>query len=396
MIAEILFGQIKLSFSAGDLPRVLSVFSTLDVPFNKLLKEDDCAFAYVPLYRKKQIVSTLKSLGITATLGQITGVPSVFYRYRKRIGIPLGLLVSIILIWLSGKIIWCVNVEGNYNVPDSVIIDLLSDLGCGVGDTYENIDFDMLHNRFLMECEGISWIAVNMNGTHANVEVREVMDVKENADEGFYNIVASENGQIERLAATEGKPVVEIFDTVEEGDLLISGAISYKEDTKTRFESADGSVFARVNRSFEINVPIKQEIMCDTGATIEKNKLRFFKLNINLFRNSGIPYEFYDKITVTNQIYLFESIPLPVFINKTVYKEKKYRKLMLTEEQAKERACLLYKEKLISVIGDAEMISKTVTESFSGDVYTVRCELYCLADIARKVPLVLIEDGDSK
>ena len=198
------------------------------------------------------------------------------------------------------------------------------------------------------------------------------------------------------LAATEGKPVVEIFDTVEEGDLLISGAISYKEDTKTRFESADGSVFARVNRSFEINVPIKQEIMFDTGATIEKNKLRFFKLNINLFRNSGIPYEFYDKITVTNQIYLFESIPLPVFINKTVYKEKKYRKLMLTEEQAKERACLLYKEKLISVIGDAEMISKTVTESFSGDVYTVRCELYCLADIARKVPLVLIEDGDSK
>ena len=138
----------------------------------------------------------------------------------------LGALLSAVMIWLSGRVIWCVNVTGNSTVPDGEIIEILESLGCGVGDFFGDIDFDVLHTRFLMKSDNIGWISVNMNGTHANVEVREIIFGKEETKEGgFYNVVAAEDGQIVRMAAVEGKPVCEIGDTVLRGELLISGAI---------------------------------------------------------------------------------------------------------------------------------------------------------------------------
>ena len=191
------------------------------------------------------------------------------------------------------------------------------------------------------------------------------------------------------IAATEGKPVVEINDTVLRGELLVSGAISYKADTMNRFESAEGKVFARVNRSFEINVPYEEERKVYTGEKTEKKQYRIFDFNINLSRNSRISYESCDTITLNNQICLFDSIPLPLYIERTVYSEYVTERVVLSKDEAMDRAMALYREKLSEVLSDDSLISKKVVKSENKDGVTVKCELYCLADIAKKVPLLL-------
>jgi len=386
-------GGLVLKFPVESKSRVLSVLSTLDVSFwSPQMKENDF-YLSVPYYRKKKIISSLTTAGIEYEVCRVTGLISVVHRYKKRVGIPIGALLVVIMVWMSGRVIWNVNVEGNSRVTDREIIELLEKLGCGVGDVYDKIDFDVLHNRFLMECHDIAWISVNMNGTHANVEVIETDrgDVPYD-DNGFYNVVASESGCIEKIAAIEGKPVVEIGDTVLEGELLISGAISYREDTLSRYESAKGSVYAKVYRSLEVSVPLETKEKVYTGKEIVQKKLRFFNFNINLFRNSRIQDMVCDKITVYDQVHLFDMIPLPIFIEREIYREYTYSQTRISSENAEERALSLYREKLFEALDGATLLSKTVTVSENDDGVTVRCDYYCLADIAKKVPLVITEN----
>ncbi len=389
MILQYILGEARLSFSLQDRRRVFSVLSREDVAFRDMKSEEESFSFLVPLYRKKKLSEAFEKEGVEVKAGEWRGLPAVLYRYRKRPGIAIGILIIALLVWLSGRVIWCVNVTGNTTVSDGEIIALLEKLGCGVGDTYGDIDFDMLHNQFLLESDNIAWIAVNMNGTHANVEVREIKNGEEKkGDGGFYNIVAGEDGSIERIAATEGKPVVEIGETVRKGELLISGAITYKE-IFNRYESADGSVYARVKRSFKVSVPYESEEKVYTGEKEEKKTLRFFKFDINLFVNSSNSYEFYDTITMNNQVLLFDTVALPLYVKTTEYREYKKEQVTLTESEARERATALYREKLCETLGDATLLSKTVKEKAESKAYTIECDLWCLADIAKKVPLRL-------
>ena len=388
MLLGFFLGEYELFFDVEYRREVTRLLADEDVPFR--IGESEGRFSFfIPIYRRKRLTECLAERNIPFEKGQIKGLPRIIYSYRKRVGIPIGALIIVLMVWMSTRVIWCVNVEGNSTVPDSEIIGLLEKLGCGVGDTYGDIDFDVLHNRFLMESENISWIAVNMNGTHANVEVREIKNgYTENEDEGFYNLVATEDGTVERIAATEGKPVVEIGDTVRKGELLVSGAITYKE-IYNRYESAAGSVYARVKRDFSVFVPYKGEKKEYTGEITEKKSVRFFKININLFVNSSNPYEFCDTITMYKQVYLFDTVALPLYVKTVEYREYVTVDESITEDVAKKRAGSLYRQELERVMGDASLLSKKVTGEAGEDGYTVRCSLTLLADIAKKAPLVL-------
>ena len=391
MLLQFFLGEGELSFKKEYKKEVLRILADKDIPFRFANGEDSFSF-FVPLYRRRSLCALLEEVGIPFEKKSITGLPRIIHSYRKRIGIPIGALIIGIMIWLSGRVIWCVNVEGNTTVSDGEIIELLEKLGCGVGDTYRDIDFDVLHNRFLMESENIAWIAVNMNGTHANVEVRETVNAQEKEDDdGFYNLIASEDGTVERIAATEGKPVVEIGDTVRKGELLVSGAITYKE-IYNRYESAAGSVYASVLRSFSVSVPYEAEKKTYTGEKTVKRSLRIFKFNINLFTNSSNPYRFCDTITVYKQVYLFDTVALPVYVKTTEYREYGIEKEHLSEKEASERAMALYREELRRVVGDASLLKKTVTKEASESEYIIRCEMRLLADIAKKAPLIISKE----
>lgn len=389
MLIRYFGGEALIFVKTNEVKDALSTVARLDIPFKSMNKREGGVELRVPLYRLKTLKRELDRSGIGCEILKTQGFLPLVYRYRKRWGLMAGVIIFAVMTWLSGRVIWCVNVTGNTTVPDSEIIEILEGLGCGVGDTYGDIDFNVLHNRFLMKSDNIGWISVNMNGTHANVEVREIVFGTETPKEGFYNVVAAEDGQIVQMAAVEGKPVCNIGDTVLRGELLISGAISYKEDTLSRFESARGSVYANVLRDFSVEVPLETEKKVYTGNETSKKSVRIFKFSINLFLNSRISYTFCDTMIVNKQIYLFHSIPLPLYLDKTVYREYESKKVTLTKDEAKRIAKAEYKKKLKETLGDASIVRNTVSEGFYEDSYRIECNLCCLADIAVLEPLYI-------
>lgn len=396
MILDRLFGTAQLEFDKCLYPQVLNAVSRLDIHFFHTEITDDRAKIKIPLMSLSRF---MKGSGLSDCVTVSKGGLFPFLaRYKKRWGIAAGAALFFALTVLSTRVIWCVDVSGNHEIGDEYIKSVLAKLGCRPGAFISDIDFDILHNRFLMESEGIGWISVNMNGTHANVEVRETKPgVPSHGDGGedYCNLAASEDGQIERVAAIEGKPQVKIFDTVQKGQLLVSGILS-RDEGGIRLESASGSVFAKVRRDFEVRVPLDGTEKAYTGRKSEKKTLTFFSFDVNLFTNSGIPYELYDTIETKENVYLFDAVELPICVRRIRYEEYAQKEAHISEDEARSAALKLYREKLCETLGSAELLSKTTESSFDGSTYTIKCSIYCLADIAAPVPFTVKENsGDA-
>ena len=84
---------------------------------------------------------------------------------------------------------------------------------------------------------------------------------------------------------------------------------------------------------------------------------------------------------------IFGSSPLPVWIARTCYYETADIQRTLTEAQAKTLADLEYSRLLRDQLQNAQLLSSDISRSFDGESYTIDASLYCLADIAKRVPI---------
>ena len=87
---------------------------------------------------------------------------------------------------------------------------------------------------------------------------------------------------------------------------------------------------------------------------------------------------------------------MPILINTNEYREYENVSVTLTEDEAKDEAMRLYREKLKETLGTAQLLSKSTDVNIENDVCTVSCSIYCLADIAKPAPFDISPNGSEK
>ncbi len=333
-------------------------------------------------YRK--IKPELDSCGIEYCAGGLCGIPSVVSFMKRRPMIPAGFLLALVWLEYSSNIIWNVRIEGNDKTPESRIIESLANLGCGVGDWYPDIDFNQLHADYLASQKDIAWLSVYMNGTVAEVQVRELYAPDRDVpDEGVYaNVTASRDGVVEEVNVIEGQAVVKKGDVVREGQVLISGIVPGKEEGEFRYEYAAGEVICSVPVSLTEKIELEYEEKVYTGREKTEKTVKFFKTPINLFINGGIMYDKYDKINRMEQLCPLGLVKIPIFVETTVYREYKTVEARLEPEEAVEKAMYSLSRKIKNEASAGELESKEIRTKFEDGVYEVRCLLYMREDIS--------------
>lgn len=356
-----------------------------NIQLSSVRAEEGYLFFKVPLYAVKKVKGILGDNEYEIV--KISGLPRILMKYRKRWGLAVGALIALLILTLSTKVIWTFNISGNENVPDEVIIDTLNELGCTYGTRISKIDFDILCNDFLIRCPDIAWISVNMDGTHANVEVRETMRGKKESGD-LNNIIASRDGQIIQITAYGGRKQVAIGDVVRAGDLLISAVGSYGEGYN-KIESADGLVLAETTVEFTVEIPYISEDKASTGNEIRTNTLKIFDFYINLFVNSGIPYKKYDRIINNSQVKLFGVVDLPVWVQSETINEYYSAEKVLSENEAKMLALSEYASELRKLSAYSEILDLSTRHETSEDAYRIYASVHCICDIASAAPITV-------
>lgn len=332
----------------------------------------------------RRVITLFDDCGISYSVSPLRGLPTVFPFLRRRVGLVVGAMLLFAVSFLSARSVWGFEIIGNDTVPDDEILYLLDELGCGYGDYIPKMDIEQIQARFLAANHDISWIAVNLNGNFATVEVIEtLLGGKADPPPGVYaNVVADEDAQICLIKTERGRRHVENGDTVKKGDILISGVLDVNGD-RVRYEYASGEVFAYVPRTIELSIPLEQSVKTYTGREKTQKSIKIFKKSINLFSKGGIEYSLYDKIKDDRQICLFGVYPLPIYVSDTLCREYEYVAETVSPEKAEALARAQLKEGLDELLESCELVSNKVSFGVNDDSFRIRYDMLCMKDIAK-------------
>ena len=111
--------------------------------------------------------------GIHAAIEKTKGLPFLVAKYKKRPGLLLGLIFGLALLFYSELFVWKVTVNGNETVSEAAVLQALEEQGVTVGSYIPHIPILKVQNLVLLSFHELSSIAINVKGTHVQVEVLE-------------------------------------------------------------------------------------------------------------------------------------------------------------------------------------------------------------------------------
>lgn len=318
-----------------------------------------------------------------------TGTPFLLYGIRKRYALIIGMAVCFFAVWIMSMFIWQIEVTGNEKVSTSRILAELDDLGVRVGTCSFNVSQDYISNEMLLRVPELCWIAVNVNGSRAEVKVREAVKPPEMADSSTPTLIyASKGGLITGVTVLEGQTECAVGQTVSAGDVLATGIVESRLGGH-RTVHAKARVTARTWYNTEAVTPAERSEKEYTGEKKTKTTIILADKRIKLYIDSGISWSHYDKITERRQLKLFGAV-LPISVEKTTAYEYEI-KTSRADDSAELEEYLL--NSVESRLNDGEILSASFEHGEGDGVLRARISAECREQIAASRELTEEELG---
>ena len=350
---------------------------------------EDRATLCVMLWSSFALQRSARERGIELELVESRGIPSLAIRYRHRYGLIVGLIVSIALVLLSGSVIWDIRVDGEEKLSEGEVRDLLGQCGLEIGSARRSLDIDALENRVLILSDDIAWISVNIIGTVAEVEIRELRLPPESEDlTAASNLVAATDAKVVGFENIRGNIAVEIGERVREGQLLIGG-IYGDEESGFRYLNAEGSVLGEVDRELSVEVLRRESKKVYSGEVKCEKYLIFFKKRIKFFSNYRNLPSSCDKIEVEEYLRAPNGAQMPFGVYEVRYLEYRYDTLERDEATLFEIADYRMDMLMSAELEDGYLLRKSTEYQILDDKVVLRCKIRCVQNIARRNPIEL-------
>ncbi len=393
-------GKVKIKADFENITALLNLCMYYKIPYSDFMTAEDGVSLSFTAPNYKKVKKEAFEREIKFEIAEKKGLPFIFERYKYRHGIVLGIILAIALVIVSQRFVWSVDVKGNESLTSAEILSLLKDEGFGIGSYIPTANTDRIENKMLIDTELISWMSINIIGTHAEVQIREYERQNNKLNESVLaaNIVASKSGIIEDVRVYQGNVVVSAGTYVEKGDLLVSGLYD-SERVGFRYTRASGEIMARTTSEFLIKIPYEYVTYEYTGEQYYDKYLNFFDYSINISKNSGKEGVFYDKIDMVEKCCLFDCIDTPFSLHTVKYSEYVEKTAYRTEAEAEELAYFELSKKLSEMADDSIILRKTIIPRAEEDGYSVFCTVVAIENIAEtsefEVDLNIIGDEES-
>lgn len=360
-----------------------------NIKFRGLQKIDEENMTFVVSkrrYNKRYFDDLLKNTHNISCEVKEVGVMSILSKYKKRSGLLVGAILGISMLMISTMFIWDVKIIQNEDINEEKVIELLDYLGCKVGAVKKSLDIVDIQNKYIIRDPEISWIAINLKGTVANVEIKKRKEPAKIIDKNTpVNIVAKKTGKIISMDVFQGTAVAIEGNTVKKGELLISGVID-SNSVGLRIKHATGKILAETYRKINIEIPLSGNEKVYTGNQKTKSKYKILGQSIAVGVDFSKQFELYDRHTEEGNIRIFDKIVLPILKNTEYYEEYILKEKKISIEKAKNIA----NDKLNDIIymysnKNIEIKSKSIEYDVADDKVILFCELECIEDIAEEV-----------
>ncbi len=386
-----LFGRYKVWTEAENRTALLNLCLTCEICYTDFVYHEDGSISFcIDAINCRRLRKKAEEVGITLQMIEGKGAPLLLWKYRKRFGLLIGALLATALLLLSQCFIWDIRVLGNTTMTESEIREELRLCGLKTGSYIPDLEIGQLENRVLMGSDRISWISINLSGTVATVQVIEHVEPPKEDVKKPANLIASCDGQIEHVELYRGNCVVSRGQAVKKGELLVSGI--YDSNTVGyRYTRAGGRVFAKIERSFTVTVPLVFEEKTYSEKKYAQIDLNFFDFSLNIYKRTGNVYGECDIIKEEYGLDLLGLHSLPISWSVTTARPYTLSTVERTYEEAMHCAYAQLSRRLAILSVDAELLEKRIQTTMTDTELILVCTVVCIEDIAVQTEFEITE-----
>ncbi len=392
-MVDLLRGQVTGRVESGFPERVLNLCAEYGVRFWDLRWESAAAFTFTLTRRDwKRLRRLTARLDCDLTAVRWRGTPFFLGRLRHRYGLWITFGLCALALFLGSFYIWDIEIQGNERVPDHVILRALENHGVGFGTFGYGVNSPTLRNDLLLDVPELSYIAVNVRGCRAYVQVRERVQPPEIiSKQRPGNTVAAKDALVTAIWPLDGEKQVLPGTMVKAGQLLISGVVDSGYGG-VRYLRGMGEVTGRTWYTLRCKVPLTVEKKEYTGRTWTRRALLFGKKRVNLSFASSISGDTCDKIVHCKQWTLPGDIPLPVTAVTETQREYARVPDRRSREEAMALADIVLTRRLAECLAGGEVLRRELTCAAAGDMLLVTLTAECEEQIGKFIDLPKEQD----
>lgn len=385
-------GFWQVHFVSDKAERILNFALKRNLPVWGLCREKDGVSFFISSLRYRHLRAFSESLEEGESLAvRRRGLAGLLHLFRYRVGFFAGLAFFALCLYLSGLVVWSVDVSGHTAESEQAVREKLSTLGLWAGAPISSIDTAELSLRLPVEFPEFSYASVNVIGTRAKVEVRhrESLPPAE-SHEGYVNLVAKYPASIVRYEVLEGTCAVTRAEAVRSGQLLISGIRELKNGSFSPVH-ARGRVFGETERFFTVSIPLEEKSFSFTGREDAERTLSFLGITLPITGKSR-PFEAGEEVLVGCEDAELFGLQLPFTVKTLVRAERIEKTQRITVDRAEKIAYDRYNEyKGDTLAPDYEILSEEISFSYEENAVTLQVTLRVVEDIAVEVPFTFYE-----
>ncbi len=382
-LLRFIFGYVTFTARGGFPERFINLCRQNRIALWDLKSENSVISACTDVSCYKRIRKAARKSGMRVRILKKHGLSFFLNRHSRRMGLIAGMFICAAVLMILSTRIWRVEVIGNTGIPTEKIIEVFDGLGVRAGVPVSSIDEWTVEQAAIKKLPELSWVNINLAGSSAQIEVREVIEQKEvDNSEAPANIVAAKDGQIVYLRPFKGTQEKKIGTGVVKGDLLISGFIEYI-DMSTSICRADGYVVARTDYQIEAESSTAKQVKTLSG-TENSYSLEFLSFKIPLGRQiSGFEEKSY--------LYI-NGATLPFSVICRTQNSFADSKITLEKEKNIQLARLEFYDKAVNEFRYKQVEKAEIEEAETKNGYKIKGSFTCLENIGEKQPFEVVEE----
>lgn len=379
-------GEVTGRVESGFPERVLNLCAEYGIVFWDLRWASPVEFTFTMTRRDwKRLRRLSRRIDCDMTAVGWKGAPFFLGRLRRRYGLWVTLGLCTALLFWGSFFIWDFRIEGSETVSRQEILRALEKHGVGFGTFGFDVDSSELRNYILLDIPELSYIAVNVRGCRAYVQVRERVPAPEivsKREPG--NTVAAKDALVTAIQPWDGEKLVLPGTTVKEGQLLISGVVQ-DDVSGVRYLRGMGKVYGRTWYRLQCRVPLTVAEKVYTGAEKTRRAVLIGKKRWNLYFGSSILGDTCDRITSWEKWELPGGVALPVTVVTETLRPYETAERERSAEEARAIAERVLDERLAAYLDEGEVISREVEAVEQDGNLVVTLSAECREQIGRLV-----------
>lgn len=292
------------------------------IPARNMHEKNGLLFLTLSVEYTEQFEKICSENGYETEILKQKGAVNIFRFIIGRPGLIAGFAVSLAALFYFSNIALRFDVLCSDEKVRQNVMNVLEDEGITAGSYIPSIDLVVTERALKQKVDGISWAGITVKGNSLIIDVVKNIEKPDFENERLpTNLVACENGVIEKLEVFGGQVLLGAGCGVSKGDTIVSGEvvetkskwIDGKEDIKvrTRYVRSKGKIFGTFERTLTFEQNFKDERKVESKDVLNKKYLTFFNADIPLFFKTPKGY-YSSKVNESNLNLLGFKTPLGI------------------------------------------------------------------------------------